>query len=161
MVYQAELTPDTVFFNNNLVIFDGANSFMGGLDDAMSASNNLIVESDPGVVNIAGITAADFDLVAGSAAIDQGINVPTHTLDFFNRTVPDPSGLTDIGAFEYGSAQGADLPPQSPIAGDLDDYLPGSGGSIGKEGVATSLPPRSTVKRAHPPSASRRWTWKA
>ena len=102
MIYQAELEPDTVTFNNNMVIFDGANMFMAELDSAMSASNNLIVDYDPGVVNLAGTTADAFDLVAGSEAIDQGLNVPTHTLDFLNRTVPDPSGLTDIGAFEDG-----------------------------------------------------------
>ncbi len=119
MIYQADLTPNTVFFNNNLVIFDGANSFMGGLDDAISASNNLIVESDPGVVNIAGTTADAFDLLAGSAAIDQGLTVPGHNLDFLNRTVPDPGGVTDIGAFEYGSSQGAPIPDtaQVPEAG--------------------------------------------
>jgi hypothetical protein len=116
MIYQAELEPNTVTFNNNMVIFDGANMFNAELDPAFSASNNLIVDHDPGVVSLAGTTADAVDLVAGSEAIDQGLNVPTHTLDYLNRTVPDPSGLTDIGAFEFGSEQGAEVPetPETP-----------------------------------------------
>jgi hypothetical protein len=140
MIYQADLEPGTVIFNNNLVIFDGANSFMGGLDDAMSASNNLIVESDPGVANLGGIQAEDFDLVEGSAAIDAGLPVSGHPLDFLNRTVPDPSGATDIGAFEYGSAQGAELPEtaQLPDTGTAGSD-PGSEGT-GAASAATGGP---------------------
>jgi hypothetical protein len=128
MIYQAELTPNTVFFNNNLVVFDGANSFMGTLDDAMSASNNLIVDSDPGVVNIAGITAADFDLVAGSQAIDQGLAVAGHTLDYLNRTVP-AGGATDIGAFEYGAEQGEEAPETPEVPEDDGSTTEGTGGT--------------------------------
>jgi hypothetical protein len=131
MIYQAELTPGTVIFNNNLVIFDGANSFMASLDDAISASNNLIVDSDPGVVNLGGVEATDFDLVAGSAAIDAGLSVSGHTLDFFNRTVPDQGGVTDIGAFEYGSTQGAEVPH---IAQVPDEDTDGSGPGTSSEG---------------------------
>jgi hypothetical protein len=138
MIYQADLEPGTVIFNNNLVIFDGANSFMGGLDDAMSASNNLIVESDPGVANLGGIQAKDFDLVEGSAAIDAGLSVSGHTLDYLNRTVPDPSGTTDIGAFEYGSAQGAELPETAQMP-DTAGSDPGSEGT-GAASAATGGP---------------------
>ena len=119
MIYQAELPAGVVTFNNNLVIFDGAPTYMGSLDANISASNNLIVQSDPGVVNIAGTTADAFDLIAGSAAIDQGLTIPGHNLDFLNRTVPDTGGITDIGAFEYGSSQGAPIPEtaQVPVGG--------------------------------------------
>jgi MYXO-CTERM domain-containing protein len=110
MIYQAELPAGVVSFNNNLVVFDGAPMYMGTLDAAISASNNLIVDHDPGVTNLAGTTADAFDLLAGSEAIDQGLTVPGHNLDFLNRTVPDPGGVTDIGAFEYGSSQGAPIP---------------------------------------------------
>ena len=110
MIYQADLTPGTVFFDNNVVIFDGAPMYMGTLDAAISASNNLIVDYDPGVANLAGIQPQDFDLIAGGEAIDQGLTVAGHTLDFLNRVVPDAAGATDIGAFEYGSTQGEEQP---------------------------------------------------
>jgi hypothetical protein len=132
MIYQAELTPGTVFFNNNIVIFDGANSFMASLDDAMSASNNLIVDHDPGVVNLAGIEGADFDLVSGSEAIDAGLSVPGHTLDFLNRIVP-AGGATDIGAFEYGAEESDGTEPTVP---DPVDATGGAGGGTG--GTATT-----------------------
>jgi MYXO-CTERM domain-containing protein len=64
---------------------------------------------DPGFVNLAGKTAEDFDLVAGSQAIDGG-TATAYTLDYLNRTVPDAGGIPDIGAFEYGSAVGAERP---------------------------------------------------
>ena len=128
MVYQAELTPNTVFFNNNLVIFDGANSFMATLDDAMSASNNLIVESDPGVVNLGGITAADFDLVEGSQAIDQGMAIAGRTLDYLNRAVP-AGAATDIGAFEYGAEQGEEAPETPEVPNETDTGAEGTGGA--------------------------------
>jgi hypothetical protein len=130
------------------VIFDGANSFMASLDDAMSASNNLIVDHDPGVVNLAGTTPEAFDLVEGSEAIDQGLNVPGHTLDFLNRTAPDPSGLTDIGAFESGSAQGAEVPevPEAPDAGAEDPGVEGTGEPI-RPAAAPSRPLQLTRQR--------------
>jgi hypothetical protein len=99
MIYQAELTPGTVFLYNNLWIFDGAPTFNSTLDPAFEESNNLIVTADPGVVNIEGFTAQDFDLVAGSQAVDQGLSSVTRPLDFLNRNAPSGAGM-DIGAFE-------------------------------------------------------------
>jgi MYXO-CTERM domain-containing protein len=142
MIYQAELEPNTVTFNNNMVIFDGANMFNAELDPAFSASNNLIVDHDPGVANLAGTTADAFDLVAGSEAIDQGLNVPTHTLDFLNRTVPDPSGMTDIGAFEYGSTQGAELPETAELPEGAG--TPPPPGATGSPGTPGGIPPAGT-----------------
>jgi hypothetical protein len=133
MIYRAELTPGTVIFNNNIVIFDGANTFNATLDDAMSASNNLIVDYDPGVVNLAGIEAVDFDLLQGSEAIDAGLSVPGHTLDFLNRVVP-AGGATDIGAFEYGAEESDGGAPSIP---DSVDPTGGAGGGTGGESTTT------------------------
>ncbi len=104
-----QLQPGTVSFVNNLVIFAGAQTFMATVDDRITQANNLIVTGDPGVVNVSGTSAEDFDLVAGSPAIDAG-QVTTYGLDFLNRTVPDPSGVPDGGAFEHGSSVGAPRP---------------------------------------------------
>jgi hypothetical protein len=41
--------------------------------------------------------------------------VDGNTLDFVNRTITDPSGTPDVGAFEFGSTQDACLPPRSPV----------------------------------------------
>jgi hypothetical protein len=60
-------------------------------------------EQDPGFVSINGTSAADFDITESSPARDAGTSITGNTLDFLNRDRPDPSGLTDIGAFEYGS----------------------------------------------------------
>ena len=110
MIYQAEVTPGTVFFSNNLVVFEAANSFMATVDGNIDQSNSLVLTGvDPGFVNMAGKTAEDFDLVAGSQAIDGG-TVTAYTLDYLNRTVPDSGGIPDIGAFEFGSAVGAERP---------------------------------------------------
>ncbi len=100
MIYRAELTPDTVFLKNNLWIFYETNTWNATINDAFNASNNLIVTSDPGVVNINGINASDYDLIVGSQAIDQGASVTSAGLDFLNRPAPSGSGM-DIGAFEY------------------------------------------------------------
>ena len=106
MIYQAEVTPGTVFFNNNLVVFEDSNSFMATVDGNIDQSNSLILTGvDPGFVNFAGKTAADFDLVAGSQAIDAGL-ATTYTADYFGRVVPSGSA-PDIGAFEYGAEEGA------------------------------------------------------
>lgn len=125
MIYPqgATLTQDAVAFNNNLVIFDNVSTFQTAVDAAISQSNNLIVslpnDPDPGVRNLAGTKAEDFDLLESSPARDKGMTVAGHNLDYLNRTAPDPGGLTDIGAFEYGSAQGAPLPesaqPTAPL----------------------------------------------
>jgi hypothetical protein len=98
MIYQADLTPGTVTLVNNLFVFDNVNMFNATLDEAFDASNNLIVDYDPGVVNLAGTAAKDFDLAVGSEAIDQGAsNAYEH--DFLNRDAP--IGERDIGAFEF------------------------------------------------------------
>ncbi|MBN2192053.1 MAG: hypothetical protein JW751_04495 [Polyangiaceae bacterium] len=109
MIYQGEVSPGTVSFTNNLVIFAGAQTFMADVDANIAQTRNLIVDYDPGVRDLAGITAEDFDLVAGSPAIDAG-QVTAYALDYLNRTTPDPSGLPDIGAFEFGSEVGAERP---------------------------------------------------
>jgi hypothetical protein len=100
MIYQGELTPGTVFLSNNLWIFDGAPTWNATIDAAFEQSNNLIVTTDPGVVNIKGIAPEDFDLIAGSQAVDQGVASPTYPLDFLNRTAPSGAAM-DIGAFEF------------------------------------------------------------
>lgn len=101
LIYGGELTPDTVFFTNNLVLL--TDSLVTPLDPAITVSNTLILEYDPGVVNRAGVSATGFDLLAGSEAVNQGI-ILDHALDFLNRPVPDASGLTDVGAFEFQTA---------------------------------------------------------
>jgi MYXO-CTERM domain-containing protein len=58
-------------------------------------------------VNLAGSTAADFDLVSGSPAIDAG-SASGRSPDFLNRTAPAGSAM-DIGAFEFGSSLAAGL----------------------------------------------------
>lgn len=120
MIYQAEVTPGTVFFTNNLVIFDGVNAYLATVDENITQSNNLIVTEDPGVKNLAGINPEDFDLVEGSAAIDGG-KATSYARDFLNRVVP-AGAAPDIGAFEYGAEQGEPLPEQPPIS-------PASGGA--------------------------------
>lgn len=153
MIYRAELTPETVFFNNNLVIFDGAPMFNATLDPAFSASNNLIVDYDPGVLNIKGTSAADFDLLETSEARDQGLLVPGHTIDFLGRTAPDPSGVTDIGAFEYGSSQGAPVPEVAQVPPEPDPSEQPADGSGGTPAVPPAEPETSDTAPAETPPA--------
>ncbi len=106
------LLPDTVFLRNNLFVLDGfeAMDYISPLDEALSLQNTLVIESpatNAGLVNISGSSPEDFDLQANSPAIDQGISVPNHGLDFLNRVVPDPGGVTDVGAFEYAATPSA------------------------------------------------------
>ena len=71
-------------------------------------------EADPGFVDINGDSIPDFDLISSSPAIDSGTVIDGNTLDFLNRTITDPSGLADVGAFEFGSSQETCLPSRSP-----------------------------------------------
>jgi hypothetical protein len=112
-----ELLPGTVFLTNNLFVFDGVTIFGDPIDPAFEQTGNLVIrtsEQDPGFVNIDGDTAAGFDLTASSPAVNAGTPVPDNTLDYSNRTIPDPGGQPDIGAFELGSTQDACLPPRLP-----------------------------------------------
>jgi MYXO-CTERM domain-containing protein len=113
------LDPGEVSMTNNLIVFDGVTSFGDVIDPAIAQVNNLILNTSsqsPGLVNLAGSTAEDFDLVEGSPAIDAG-EVTTYALDYLNRTVPDTSGVFDVGAFEYGSEVGAERPEVPEPAG--------------------------------------------
>jgi len=106
------LLPDTVFLRNDLFVLDGfgATDYIAPLDSALVLENTLVLQSpatNPGLVNISGSSPEDFDLVAGSPAIDQGVTIPGQTLDFLNRVVPDANGVTDVGAFEYAATPSA------------------------------------------------------
>jgi hypothetical protein len=97
------LPPGQVSMTNNLIIFDGVSSFGDVIDKNISQTTNVVAKTNPGVVNISGLTAADFDLVEGATTvIDQGTSVAGLTLDYLNRSVPSGSA-TDVGAFEYGA----------------------------------------------------------
>jgi len=103
------LDPGEVSMTNNLIIFDGVTSFGDVIHTAIAQSGNLILNTSsqsPGVFNLAGTTAADFDLVEGSPAIDVGV-ATSYTTDFLDR--PAPAGTMDVGAFEYqpGGSGGA------------------------------------------------------
>jgi MYXO-CTERM domain-containing protein len=101
------VAPNTLFFDNNLVLFDGFSS-PSTLDSNIVKSNNLITTTTAGVVKsigVAGTTpaATDFDLVSGSPAIDGGKAIATITSDYLNRAVPNGTAA-DIGAFEFNAS---------------------------------------------------------
>jgi hypothetical protein len=134
-----QLMPDTVFWTNNLFVFDGV--MKPTPDKNFVQTTNIITTSDPGFVNINGSTPQDFALAQGSQAIDQGTVLPEITLDFLNNTVPDPSGKPDIGAFEYNSTE-VSTPPTfpGPIGGSHGNTIGkgGAGGSGGRTGAGGS-----------------------
>ena len=125
------LAANSVFWTNNFWVFDGVNQVAP--DKNFVQTTNLIItdttKQNPGFVNLAGTTsAADFDLVASSPAINYGTVVSDLTLDYLNRAVPDPtSGKTDVGSFEYNSTQVS--PP--PATGGAGGSSAGTGGAAG------------------------------
>ncbi len=134
------LDPGEVTMTNNLVILDGVRSFGDVIAAAITQANNLIIDTSsqsPGVVNVAGTTAEDYDLVAGSPAIDAGLLTSLTVLDYLNRTVPDAGGVPDVGAFEYGSSVGVERPdvPEPAIGGSPGT---GAGGSPAAGGNGTT-----------------------
>jgi MYXO-CTERM domain-containing protein len=101
------LAAGAVSLTNNFIILDGVRVFGTAIDAAITQTTNLIVDTasgDPGVVNVKGTTAADFDLTSSSPAVNAGTTIASLTQDYLDRAVPDSSGTTDIGAFEYGSS---------------------------------------------------------
>lgn len=111
--------PETVFFNNNLVLFEGFSS-PSKLDENISQKNNLMTTTTAGVVKALGQAGtepspSDFDLIEGSPAIDGGLEIANVTLDFLNRAIP-AGGAPDIGAFEYGATlAGSNATPVSTL----------------------------------------------
>lgn len=130
------LLPNTVYWTNNIFAFDGVSPLTP--DKSFVQTNTIFTKTDPGFVNFhaAATTAVpgDYDLVAGSQAIDKGTALEEITLDFLNRPVPDAkSGKPDIGAFEYGSTATTTPPPTFP--GPIN---PSHGNLIGKGGASGS-----------------------
>jgi MYXO-CTERM domain-containing protein len=132
------LLPNTVFWTNNLWVFDGVTQLQP--DKNFVQVTNLITKTDPGFVNLKGMTATDYDLTAGSAAIDQGTLLSEITLDFLNRKVPDSGGRADVGAFEYNAGQSTSPPPtyQGPITPSHGNLI-GQGGASGKGGAGGAM----------------------
>ena len=115
----AEIDPKTVFWTNNLFIFDNVPLVNDNVSSNLDKRTNLFIEtatatSSHGLVNIGGHTAEDFSLTAESPAIDTGTDVPEIRLDYLHHTIPDSSGFSDIGAFEYNSSRASCLPPRRP-----------------------------------------------
>jgi hypothetical protein len=114
-----QLVPGTVHLTNNLYVLDGVKSYSQLINPAFVTNSNIVASysgpQDPAYVdfhfaNIAGKTAADFDLAsADSPAVDAGVDIAGSMLDFFNRARPF-GRTTDIGAMEFGSAQLECLP---------------------------------------------------
>jgi len=112
------LASNAVHLTNNLFVFDNVVPYKELIDEAFDPLTNLIIRTeteDPGIYDISGVRATDFDLVEGSPAIDVGTVVPGGTLDFLNRTIPAPGGTVDVGAYEYGATQEVCLPSRSPL----------------------------------------------
>jgi len=133
------LDPGEVSWTNNLIIFNGPRALGDVFPAAVAQAGNLVINTsnqDPGVVNVAGSTAEDFDLVAGSPAIDAG-QVTRYALDYLNRTVPDPGGLPDVGAFEFNSSVGAERPDVVPPATDTGTGVTTDTGTGADSGTAT------------------------
>jgi MYXO-CTERM domain-containing protein len=135
------LAQDVVSMTNNLVVFDGVSVYGTPIPSAVKQTTNLIINTSsgsPGFKNLSGSTAADFDLVSGSPAIDKG-SASGRLLDFLNRTAPAGSAM-DVGAFEYGAALAAGMaalvPPKDAVNGCATGGTTGTGGSA--TGGATS-----------------------
>ena len=112
-----DLLPGTVFLMNNFFVFDDVTTYGELFDPDFDQTTNLVIytdEADPGFANIAGTNPEDFDLTGDSPAVDAGTIIPGNTLDFMNRRIVDSDGAADIGAFEFGTSQGACLPSRRP-----------------------------------------------
>jgi hypothetical protein len=119
------LVPGTVHLTNNLYVLDGVTNLYRlyypalDMDPAFDRKNNIVASysnsQDPryvdfGFANLAGTSAADFNLVqADSPAVDAGAAIAGNTLDFYNRLRPVGSA-PDIGALEFGSYQTKCIP---------------------------------------------------
>jgi hypothetical protein len=147
------LAPDSVFWTNNLWVFESGVMFLEPDKNFVQDGNLIIKDSlkqDPGFVNLAGTTnPADFDLIAASPAIDYTKTALTETsLDFLNRASPDPtSGRQDAGAFEYNSIIG-NSGGNSNIGGST-----GAGGSTMRT-TASGAPTGGTTVAVSGPNAS-------
>ena len=156
--------PGNVSMTNNLIVFDGVTPFGTVIDTDVTQLTNLIVNTSstsPGLVNLAGSTAADFDLVSGSPAIDAG-SASGRSPDFLNRTAPAGSAM-DVGAFEFGSslASGLTTPVPANVAVNgcsTTGGTSGTGGSPATGGTATSTggTATSTGGTRRTPAAPRR-----
>ncbi len=134
-----QLYEDSIYWTNNLFVADGV-TFMNP-DSMVVQTSNLIIKDaskqDPGFVNLKGTNATDYDLVATSPAVNAGTLLPSITLDFLNRKVPDPSGKPDIGAFEADSTVVTPPPTTGGASGTTAAATGGaaSGGTAGGGGV--------------------------
>ena len=70
-----ELAVGAVSLTNNLIIFDGVRVFGAAIHENITQTTNLVVDTasqDPGVVNVKGTTAEDYDLTSSSPAVNAG-----------------------------------------------------------------------------------------
>ena len=121
----ADLQPNSVKLANELVLMEDVPDMSTLVHKNFDQQSNLFIDmakQDPGVVDMKGTTAADFDLTAGSPAINKGNMMAIGNdiwSDFFGRTAGD--GSPEIGACDYCAG-----PPLSP-----SPFFPGAAQWIG------------------------------
>ena len=72
---------------------------------------------NPGQGTLGLNTLDGYKILANSPCINKGINMPNNGgRDFWGYLVPDPSGITDRGAFEYNSAMGINDSKNIPLS---------------------------------------------
>ncbi len=84
------------------------NLWFGG--PAGAAASPTDVTENPLLANPGGLTAKDYQILAGSPAIGKGTPVNAATIDFLGAT--RPTGAIDIGAYQLGGSP--DSPPSVP-----------------------------------------------
>jgi MYXO-CTERM domain-containing protein len=137
-----DLQPNSVSLTRDLFVIDGGPDFNTLVHKNFVQQDNLFIDMsnrDPGFVNMKGTTAADYDLTAGSPALNTGYQTDSSGSDFFNRPSPDLKSWTyDIGACEPGSAQSSPPPFFSGAAGWIGSPsgTGGKGGAGGATGAA-------------------------
>jgi hypothetical protein len=143
-----EISEGDIFWTNNLWYFDPAVPPLPIESDEflknVVQTNNLILTSDPGFVNLAATTdPGAFDLLPGSQAIDAGADLAEITSDFLDRPAPFGAAL-DVGAFEYqgqAPAGGASSTGGAPATGgDGDAGGTATGGTLALGGAGAALP---------------------
>ena len=137
------LAPNSVSLTNDYFVVEGIPSLEGLLGENFVQTTNLVIDmatQDPGFVNMKGTKAEDYDLAAGSPAIDVGTFSyfgDSYWKDFFGRSV---SSKTDVGACEYVSSAGGAGGSTSTTtakggAGGTSSVAPATGGAGGTSSV--------------------------
>lgn len=134
MLYSEKVPMNTV--ENNIIVVTGNNQYIGTISGVKLTQSHNYTTKNIGDVKFKAVSSNDYSLLAGSPAIDKGMDETSLGVTFDFNHISRPQGAAfDIGAFEMKSGSSRSTTGSSGTGSSTS-----GGGSTSSSGTGTTTP---------------------